>query len=98
MATTYVGFYRPVSPEVIAASQRETGTLPPAMLAKVRAFPASLPPTCKLIGSWAISGGQEPGVMVAEVESIADLQHVNTYYAGWLNFDWHPTAGVDRSQ
>ena len=37
--------------------------------------------------------------MVVEEESFADLQHINTYYGGWLLFDWHPTAtgGVPRS-
>jgi hypothetical protein len=68
----------------------------PDMAKKVNGFPASLPSTCKLIGSWAVSGGEAPGVMVAEVESFADLQHVNVYYAGWLLFDWHPVQSVPR--
>ncbi|OAI43786.1 hypothetical protein AYO38_10390 [bacterium SCGC AG-212-C10] len=96
MVTTYVGFYRPTAAEVTNQAARDTGRMAPGLAAKVNGFPAALPATCKLVGSWAISGGQVPGVLVVEAESFADLQHVNLYYAGWLEFDWHPTAGVPR--
>lgn len=99
MATTYVGFYRPASPQVNYELLRNTGAGDPVMLDKVRNFPGGLPATCKLIGSWNISGGEVPGVMVVEAESFADLQLINEYYNGRLLFDWHPTAtgGVARS-
>lgn len=96
MSTTYVGFYRPIAQEVNNKSAREIGRMTPDFAAKVNGFPGSLPATCKLIGSWALSGGQVPGVIVVDVEGFADLQHINLYYAGWLEFDWHPTAGVPR--
>ena len=36
-------------------------------------------------------------MLIVEAESFADLQHVNQYYAGWLDFDWHPTTSVQRN-
>tara|TARA_B100000809_G_scaffold260832_1_gene308504 strand:- start:5461 stop:5595 length:135 start_codon:yes stop_codon:yes gene_type:complete len=38
------------------------------------------------------------GVMGVEVSSFSDIQFINTYYAGWLNFNWHPasTGGVPK--
>ncbi|MEZ4503311.1 MAG: DUF3303 family protein [Dehalococcoidia bacterium] len=97
--TTYIGFFRPNSDQVIYEAWRETGANPAALLEKVRGFPASLPSTCKLVGSWVASGGEVPGVMVVETESYADIQHINQYYYGWLRFDWHPvaTGGVART-
>ena len=99
MATTYVGFWRLASPETVAASLRSIGAPPPDFAAKVRAFPGIFGPTRKLIGSWGVGGGEAPGVMVVEAESFADLAAINTHYAGWLNFDWHPTntGGVPRT-
>ena len=32
------------------------------------------------------------GVMVVEASNFSDIQFINTYHAGWLNFDWHPTS------
>ena len=100
MAITFVGYYRPTSfTDADVKTFRETGTFPPEFMAKVRAFPSQLPSTCKLIGSWAVMGGQAPGVTVVEAESYDDLQFIDTYYAGWLEYDWHPTrtGGPDRS-
>ncbi|MEP7214836.1 MAG: DUF3303 family protein [Anaerolineaceae bacterium] len=100
MATTYVGFWRVVSPEAVADAQRKTGALPPEMAAKVRAFPGIFGSSCKLIGSWGVSGGEAPGVTVVEADSFADLAAINAHYAGWLGFEWHPTnsGGVPRDQ
>jgi hypothetical protein len=70
--------------------------MPPQMLKKVNEFAKGLPPTCKLLGSWVISGGVAPSVLVVEAESYADLQHINTYYSGWLQFDWHPAMPQRR--
>ena len=99
LAITFVGYYRPARTDADVKTWRETGTFPPEFMAKVRAFPSQLPSTCKLIGSWAVTGGQTPGVTVVEAESFDDLQFINTYYAGWLEYDWHPTrtGGPDRS-
>ena len=100
MAITFVGFYRPFAlTEADVKGIRETGVLPPEVSAKVRDFPSKLPPTCKLIGSWNFSGGETPGVMVVEVESYDDLQFINSYYNGWIQYDWHPTriGGVQRN-
>jgi hypothetical protein len=77
---------------------RETGSFPPALREKVSTFAKMLPQTCKLVGSWAVSGGAAPGVIVVEAESYADIVHINQHYAGWLWFDWHPANTVARDQ
>lgn len=94
MATTYIGFYQAAPDSPVNASWRSTGKFPPEFAKKVNEFPTKLPSTCRLIGSWAVGGG--PSVLVVEAESFADLQHINQYYAGWLAFDWRPTASVPR--
>ena len=99
MTITFVGFYRPASPEFLYDYQRNhEDTFPPEFQEKIRGLPATLPETMKLVGSWGVTGGDNPGVMVVEAESFADLQVVNQHYSGWLNFDWHPTntGGVPR--
>ena len=96
MTTTYIGFYRPVSRELIGTTQRESGTFPADLAERIGSFPDLLPDTCKLIGSWRPTGGQVPGVMVIEAESFADVQHVDKHYFGWLEFDWHPVQGSPR--
>ena len=105
MAITFVGYYRPAdgfptSDEIEGQRSGVAGASgSTAFLEKVRGFPASLPDTCKLIGSWGVSGGEVPNVMVIEAESFADLTHIDQYYNGWLRFDWHPTVtgGVVRT-
>ena len=99
MAITFVGYYRPVRTDADVKTWQESGAFAPEFAAKVRAFPSQFPTTCKLIGSWAVTGGQAPGVTVVEAESFDDLQFINAYYAGWLEYDWHPTrtGGPDRS-
>ncbi len=32
------------------------------------------------------------GVMIFEASNFSDIQFINTYHAGWLNFDRHPTS------
>jgi hypothetical protein len=96
MATTYIGFYQPHPTSPAADVWRNTGKFPPEFAKKVNEFPTSLPPTCKLIGSWVVSGGAARSVLVIEAESFADIQHVNQYYNGWLEFDWHPTTSPPR--
>ena len=94
MSTTYVGFYRPTADSPVNASIRETGALPAGFGKMVNEFPAKLPATCKLIGSWIVSAG--PSVIVVEAESLAALIHISGYYGGWLEFDWRPTRSVPR--
>lgn len=102
MATTYVGFFAPTDGawSEMNESFRETGAQVPEFIEKVNAFPESLPDGLKLIGSYAIQGGAQPSVMIVETEDFSGLQHINNYYNGWLQFDWHPTAtgGVPRNQ
>ncbi len=77
--------------------QRE-GEQDPRVVERRNGLPAALPSTCRLIGSWNVGGGQAPGVMVVEAESFADLLAINQHWAGYLQFDWHPTTtgGVPR--
>ncbi len=99
MPITFVGFFRPIDPPTFAAAQRETGeNFPPEFQQKVRDFPSIFTGGLKLIGSWGVGGGQQPGVTVVEAESFDDLQRINDHYLGWLNFEWHPSAtgGVPR--
>lgn len=95
MSTTYLGFYRPTADTPVNGVWRSTGKLPPDFATKVNEFPTKLPATCKLIGSWNVGGG--PSVIVVEAETFADIQHISQYYAGWLEFDWRPTASVQRN-
>ena len=102
MAFTFIGYFdvwngTPLPSDV--EHSRETGDLTvPAMREKIQGLPASLPSTCKLVGSWSSGGGRAAGVMVVEAESFADLQAINSHYRGWLQFEWHPTTtgGVPR--
>lgn len=94
MATTYIGYQSP-APDWPWATVRETGALPKELAKKVNEFPSSLPKTCKLIGSWAVSGNA-PNVVIVEAESIADLTHIDMYYGGWILFDWHPCRPMPR--
>ncbi len=102
MATTYLGFFGPTGSALpnIEASLRETGLAPQEFREKVNGFPASLPAGTTLIGSWASLGGERPSVMVVETEDYSGLQHIQNYYSGWLQFEWHPTTtgGVSRDQ
>ena len=96
MATTYIGF-QSAAPDWPYDVLRETGAPPPALAKKVNEFPSKLPKTCKLIGSWAVSG-PAPNVVVVEAESLEDLIHIDYYYAGWILFDWHPCRPIQRDQ
>lgn len=100
MTTTYVGFWRAAAgaEEFSLASVRETGAIPQALRDKVNSFAKGLPTTCKLIGSWAVSGGTVPSVIIVETESYADLVHISQHYQGWIIFDWHPSNAVARDQ
>lgn len=95
MATTYVGFWTPAPDYPGWASLRETGSAPAEVTEKRNKFPSSLPPTCKIIGSWALFG-PGPHVIVVETESVADLMFIQNYYAGWLVFDWRPCINMPR--
>lgn len=95
MATTYIGYMSAPADSPIYADLRNTGAPAPALLKKRNEFPKHLPKTCKLVGSWSVLG-PAPNVVVVEAESIADLQHIDTYYAGWVIFDWHPCVPMPR--
>jgi hypothetical protein len=98
MSITFVGLYRIEGPTEADLESRRQGGIPEAFAAKVREFPTSLPSTCKLVGSYRIMTNEIAGVMIVEAESYADLQFIDDHYAGWLQFNWHPTTtgGVPR--
>jgi hypothetical protein len=95
MATTYIGYWRPAADSPVNEVRRTTGANPPELDKKRREFPASLPPTCKILDSWFVLGSA-PSALVVEAESIADIGHISTYYAGWLEFDWHACMAMPR--
>lgn len=94
MATTYIGYQTPAS-DFPYDVLRETGALPPALAKKVNEFPSKLPKTCKLVGSWAVSGSA-PNVVIVEAESFDDLLFIDMYYVGWIVLDWHPCRPMPR--
>jgi hypothetical protein len=63
----------------------------------VRNLPANLPATCKLVGGYPVGTPDLVSVMIVEAESNEDLTAINNYYAGWLQFEWHPTTLVARA-
>ncbi len=99
MSQTYVGFVHwapgtPTAEQIERARKQDWGTVQ-EMQAKIRQLASTVPPTCKLIGRWQLvsrAPGEPIGVQVVEVESVADLQFINTYYAGWFLVDWRPAA------
>ncbi|MCA9822522.1 MAG: hypothetical protein R3B97_05070 [Dehalococcoidia bacterium] len=95
MTTTYIGYMSSPPDIPTYAILRDTGAFPRALAEKMRAFPGSLPSTCKLIGSWAVFG-PAPNVVIVETESVADLQHIDNHYLGWVIFDWHPCIPMPR--
>ena len=95
MATTYIGYWRPAADSPVNEARRKTGANPPELDKKRRELPASLPPTCKILDSWFVLG-TAPSALGVEAESIADIGHITTYYAGWLEFDWHPCMAMPR--
>lgn len=103
MAFTFVGYYDPWPGTPLPADvehNRSTGAGPsPALQQKIRDLSVKLPPTCKLLGSWATTGARAAGVMVVEAESWDDLEAINAHYRGFLLYDWHPTrtGGVARA-
>lgn len=96
MATTYIGYQTPVAGSGAMEHLRQHGTLPPDLAKKVNEFPSKLPPTCKLVGSWGVSGNA-PNIVIVEAESYADLFHIDMHYAGWILFDWHPCQPMQRN-
>ena len=53
-----------------------------------------------MVGSWPVQGSDQAGVTVVEADDYESLAHVNNYYAGWRQFEWHPTVsgGTQRNQ
>jgi hypothetical protein len=96
MATTYVGFFRPTDAalEVIG-----TAAPPREFLDKVNGFLNSFPDGLTHVGTYPIQGGDRRSVIIVEAEDYSGLQHIDSYYNGWLQFEWHPTtSSVARDQ
>ncbi len=66
------------------------------LLGKVRALPANLPATCRLVAGYTVGAEDLISVMIVEAESFTDLQAIDNYYVGWFNIEWHPTQLVER--
>jgi hypothetical protein len=101
MAQAYVGLVRVANgtplPRDIKAARRAGANVAPELQEKVMALPARLPATCKLVAAYTVGNPDLATFMIVEAESIADLQFIDGYYAGWLAIEWHPTSIVERN-
>ena len=110
----WIGFYRANENWIreVEATMRRTGKTRQEVLAetgilsKVRAFPQSLPQSCRLVGAYnptrSISHGdpawaQFPAVVILETDDPADVTHYINYYDGILTVAFHPYIEVPRT-
>jgi hypothetical protein len=97
---TYIGYYRPN--ESFARENDERARAgdagpSPVMRQKVIELRDKLPASLKLIGSYTPLGGgsdTRPGVWIVETDDAAELQFVNNWYSGFLEFEWSPAVPV----
>ena len=102
---TYIGYYRrhPDFWREDGERAREAGRAVPdeKYREKVAGLRDKLPPTIKLIGSYAsISTDRDrshPSVWICECDDPAELAFVNNYYLGYLVFEWVPVIAVGTS-
>jgi hypothetical protein len=78
------------------AESRQSGAPPAALAEKVRQLPKNLPSTAKLVVGYQVNSPDLISVLIVEVESMADIQWLNSYYSGWFQISWHPTNVVAR--
>jgi hypothetical protein len=100
MTQAYVGLVRIANgtptPADVESARKTGSSISPELGAKVRALPANLPATCKLLGAYRVGSPDLATFMLVEAESIDDLLFIDGYYAGWLAIEWHPTQVVER--
>ncbi len=101
MSQAYIGLVRlaagsPTPVDVEAARERGINA-PPELTEKVLNLPANLPDTCQIVCGYLVGTPDLVSVLVVEAESNEDLTAINDYYAGWLQFEWHPTTLVARA-
>ena len=99
----YIGYYRANPQSTEEAGQRARSGQPgpdPKLVQRVRELPDKLPASCTLLGSYAPMAGAvfadqpPPGVTIVETDSVADLQFITQYYAGYLMYHWVPATRV----
>jgi hypothetical protein len=95
---TYIGYYR-INEDFQrenGANSRQAGELVTnqAFRQKVIDLRDKLPASIKLVGSYGTASTAErhPNIWIAETDDPAELQFVNNWYAGFLEFDWIPAT------
>jgi hypothetical protein len=102
---TYIGYYRahPDYARENGQRARDAGRAVPddTFREKVATLRDKLPPSIKLLGSYApIQSGtpdpdpRHPAVWICECDDPAELTFVNNYYAGYLQFEWVPVTAL----
>ncbi len=101
----YIGYYG-VHPDYARERgevARKAGYAVPdeAFIEKVSSLRDKLPPTLRLVGSYAPIASmtpdwdpRHPAVWIADCDNQADLGFINNYYAGILKFEWVPAVAL----
>ena len=97
----YVGFY--TVDEGFAAQGSENArsgdtSFDPAFLDKVQGLTGAVPEGTTVVASFATVSNSQPNVMIVEANDPSGLNFINTYYGGYLQFDWAPANSVGANQ
>ncbi len=97
---TYIGFYSPDAAFAAANAENSRNAGPPntGFFDKVQALATALPEGTQIVGSYASMSSERPSVMIVEASDPAGLAAINTYYTGYLQFDWVPANVIGGSQ
>ncbi len=98
---TYLGFYT-----IDAGFQAESNDtarsgntgVDPTFLDKVQGLTGALPEGTSIVGSYGTLSTDRPNVMIVDASDPSGLTFLNSYYAGYLEFDWTPATVVGGSQ
>lgn len=105
---TYLGYFR-FNRDFLRAQSEEaqrTGNPPDSetMRQKVVGIRGALPDTIKLIASYnpirsaaSVDEERHPRIWVVETDDPQELQFVNQWYAGFLDFEWVPAVALGTS-
>ena len=105
--SVFLGFYRP-DPEYLreAGVRRRAGDSDPdpRLTRLVVELTDKLPASCTVLGAYNTMAGNvlsepgPPGVIVVETNNGEDLFFISQYYAGYLQFVWHPARSLGTTR